>query len=138
MLALVDNQGGFAKTPSMGLQVGKALPVAIATVGAGVLTAAALVSGVILRSGPTAAYIDTTDTATAIIAALGDSAVVGQSFDFSHVNGVAFACTVAAGVGVTLAGITANAASVVRTYRCTVTNIAVPAVTITGIGVMTA
>lgn len=115
--------------------IGKGAPVAITTVGAGVLTAAAIASGVILRSGPTGAYSDTTDTAVAIIAAM-DNPSTGASFDFDIVNGVAFIGTMVAGVGVTLAGVTANAASVVRKYRCTVT--APTTVTITGIGQMAA
>lgn len=40
---------------------------AITTVGAGVLTAAAIIGGYITRSGPVGAFADTTDTATNII-----------------------------------------------------------------------
>ena len=116
---------------------GRGAKVAIATVGAGTLTAASIVGGLIMRTGPTAAYTDTTDTATALLALLDDPAV-GDSFHFTHVNGVAFACTVAAGAGVTLAGVTANAASKVRSYSVEVTNVGTPAVTITGIGEMVA
>lgn len=116
---------------------GMGAPVAITTAGAGTLTAASIVAGVIMRSGPTAAYTDTTDTATAILALLDDP-VVGDAWDFTHVNGVAFACTLVGGVGVTLAGVTANAASKVRKYRAAVTNVGTPAVTITGIGEMVA
>jgi len=136
MLALIDQQGGYSKVPAMTLQVGKEVPTTLTTVGAGVLTADMIVSGVVLRSGPTGAYSDTTDTAAAILAYIGDSVAVGQSFDFTIVNGVAFAETIVAGVGVTLAGVTVNAASAIRMYRCTVTS--ATTVTITGIGAMSA
>lgn len=116
---------------------GRGAKTAISTAGAGTLTAAALVSGLIMRSGPTGAYDDTTDTAANIVAAL-DNPAVGTSWDFTIVNGVAYAGTMLAGSGVTLAGTTANAASKVRMYRATVTNVGTPAVTITGIGEMAA
>lgn len=108
-----------------------------ATVGAATLTTAQLLSGLIMRTGPTGAYADTTPTATQILAAMGNPAI-GDSFDFYHVNGVAYICTLIAGTGVTLAGTTANSASKVRLYRCTVTATSTPAVTITGIGELTA
>jgi hypothetical protein len=76
---------------------------AITTVGAGTLTAAAIADGVITRSGPTAAYTDTTDTAVAIVAALLNAAV-GESGLVIIKNTVAFPQTLAAGVGVTLSG----------------------------------
>lgn len=75
----------------------------LATVGAGTLTAALLVGGYITRSGSTAAYTDTTDTAAAIIAAITNAAV-NQSFLCSIKNTVNFNQTLAAGTGVTLAG----------------------------------
>lgn len=62
------------------------------------LTAAALVSGLINRFGPTAAFTDTTDTAANIAAA----SVVGGSFYFTIKNATAFVQTLAAGTGVTL------------------------------------
>lgn len=116
---------------------GRGAPVAITTAGAGTLTAASIVAGVIMRSGPTGAYNDTTDTATAILALL-DNPSVGTSWDFTIVNGVAFAGTMVAGGGITLAGVTANAASKGRIYRAQVTNVGTPAVTITGIGELVA
>jgi hypothetical protein len=90
-----------------------------------------------MRTGPTGAYNETTPTATEILAAM-EKPEIGDSFDFIHVNGVAYIATLVAGTGVTLAGTTANAASKVRMYRCTVTATATPAVTITGIGEMAA
>lgn len=136
-----EDGGGYAlqTVVETGARTDKA-PVAITTVGAGVLTAgvltaAALLSGLIMRSGPTGDYSDTTDTATAILAGIVNP-VIGYTWDFTIVNGVAFAETMVAGVGITLAGVTANAASKVRKYRATITAVATPAITITGIGEM--
>lgn len=114
---------------------GRGAKVAITTVGAGVLTAAGIVGGLIMRTGPVGAYTDTTDTAVAIIALL-DNPAVGDSWEFTHVNGVAQAMTFAGGVGVTIAGVTDNAASKVRRYHVQVTGAAT--ITITGIGEMVA
>ena len=67
------------------------------------LTAAAIASGAISRTGPTANFSDATDTATAIIAAIG-ATQVGASFYWSIINGTAFTETLTAGAGVTLTG----------------------------------
>lgn len=96
------------------------------------LSAASMVGGVITRSGPTAAYTDTTATASAIVAAI-TNAQVGTSFDLTIINTVAFAQTIAAGAGVTLAGTTALAASSARRFVGTITNVATPAVTLLGV-----
>lgn len=114
---------------------GRGAKVAITTVGAGTLTAAGIVGGLIMRTGPVGAYDDTTATAVDIIALL-DSPAVGDSWEFVHVNGVAQIATLIGGVGVTLAGVTANAASKVRTYRVEVTG--ADTITITGVGEMVA
>jgi hypothetical protein len=79
---------------------------AIATVGAGTLTAAGIVGGLILRTGSTGAYTDTTDTAANIIAAL-HGAAIGQSFELTIQNNVGFVETLTGGTGVTLSGFTA-------------------------------
>ena len=73
----------------------------ITTVGNGTLTAAGLVGGVINRSGPTAPYTDTTDTAANIVAAL-PSFVSGATFFVRIKNSVGFLATLTAGSGVTL------------------------------------
>lgn len=75
----------------------------ISTVGNGTLTAAALVGGQINRSGPTAAYTDTTDTAANIVAAL-PGFLVGAQFYVLIKNSTIYSQTIAAGVGVTLPG----------------------------------
>lgn len=73
----------------------------ITTVGNGTLTAAGLVGGEIVRTGPTSAFSDATDSAAAIIAAL-PGAVVGSSFNILIKNATAFTQTITAGAGVTL------------------------------------
>lgn len=98
----------------------------LATIGAGTLTAALLTGYSILsRTGPTAAYIDTTDTATNIIAAVAvnnQTPMPGTTWRQRILNTVAFINTYTAGTGVTLAGITAIAASSWRDYLITLTN----------------
>lgn len=74
---------------------------AITTIGAGVLTAAALVGGQIVRTGPVAAYSDTTDTAANIVAAITNYQV-GQTFFIRIKNATAFTQTIVAGTGITL------------------------------------
>lgn len=75
----------------------------ISTVGNGTLTAAALVGGQVNRSGPVAAFTDTTDTAANIIAAL-PTFLAGEQFYVVIKNTTVFSQTIAAGSGVTLPG----------------------------------
>jgi len=108
-------------------------PVAsISAVGNTVLLAGQMLSGNILRGGSTAAYTDTTDTAANIVASILN-AVAGVGYGLTIANNTAYQCTLAAGTGVTLAGNTAIAPSSSRKYVVTITNVASPAVTITGI-----
>lgn len=79
---------------------------AITTAGAGTLTGAAIAGGLITRTGPVAAYTDTTDTGALILAALGADTPVGATRLVTIKNMVAFTETLAAGAGVTLAGLT--------------------------------
>ena len=72
----------------------------LATVGAGVLLAGLTGTGLILRSGSTAAYVDTLDTAANFDLAY-TSLQVGEALDFYYANNVAFAATIAVGVGIT-------------------------------------
>lgn len=80
---------------------GETINTNITTVGNGTLTGAALTGGYISRSGPVAAFTDTTDTAALIVAAIG-APFVGQSWYVHIKNTTAFAETIAAGTGVTL------------------------------------
>jgi len=105
---------------------------AIATVGAGTWTGAAIGTGIIRRTGPVGGYTDTTDTATNIIAALagnnpGAAIVPGSTFRLRVLNTVAQALTFAAGVGVVAGTGTLNiAASLIRDYLVTVLNSSPP------------
>ncbi len=100
------------------------------TDGTGTLAAAAIVGGVINRTGETTAFTDTTDTAAAIIAALPNVSV-GYGFFFAVKNTVPFAGTLAAGASVTLAGQTIIPPNSVGLFHCKVT--AATTVTITGV-----
>lgn len=80
------------------------LNTAIATIGAGTLTAAALLGGIITRTGSVAAYIDTTSNGTLLDSALAGDAITGFSRIVQIKNGVAFAETIVGGVGVTVSG----------------------------------
>lgn len=103
---------------------------AISTVGAGTLTAAGIVGGLITRSGSTAAYTDTTATAAQIVAAIGVTRA-GATFRFTIKNTVAFAETLAGGTGITLSGLTVVPPLSVANFLVTVTSVS--AVAIVGI-----
>lgn len=131
-------------TPTLGAALGTSLKLSgrlrdaivaslVTTVGATTFTAAQFVGGLIIRSGSTAAYSDTTPTASAIVAAIPNCAV-GTAFELTIRNTVAFIETILAGSGVTLSQTTAVAASQTRRYLCVVTNVSTPAVTLYGIG----
>lgn len=77
---------------------------ALTTVGAGTITAAGIAGGITNRTGSTAAFTDTTDTATNIIAAL-PNANVGQSFEYTYFNNTAGTATLTGGTGVTVSGL---------------------------------
>ena len=107
-------------------------PGAIATVGAGIWTAAAIATGLIRRTGPVGGYTDTTDTATNIVTALAGGntlvdAMNGQSFRLLFINTVAQAMTFAAGTGVVAGTGTLNCvASLWREYLFTLVNTSPP------------
>lgn len=92
---------------------------------AATLTAAQLIGGEFTIT-PTAARIQTTDTATAIIAAMTDS-VDNSSFDITMINLAAFDVTIAAGTGVTLVGNMAvnNGSATFRVRRLTSSTVSV-------------
>jgi hypothetical protein len=107
----------------------------LTTAGAGTLTAALLLSGILSRTGPGAGYIDTTDTAQNIINALlannyfgsadmssAGGVEAGTTVRLTYVNTVAFAMTLAAGAGVTLGSNVNISASSVKDYLLTITN----------------
>ncbi len=113
--------GAIAALASSG-GAGETINTAITTAGAGTLTGAAITGGVITRSGPVAAYSDTTDTAALIVAAIG-APFVGQSFYLRIKNTVNFTQTVLAGSGVTLSGSVVVPANSVATYLVTLTSL---------------
>ncbi len=78
---------------------------ALTTAGAGSLTAAAIVGGIVNRTGATTAFTDTTVAASAIIAAL-PGATVGRVWNFVYDNYTPGAATLTGGSGVTVSGIT--------------------------------
>lgn len=73
----------------------------LTTVGNGTLTAALMLGDQIVRTGPVAAFSDTTDTALAIIAAFPGGVASGSNY-LNIKNATAFTQTLLAGVGVTL------------------------------------
>lgn len=105
------------------------------TAGSATLTAQQVIGGILNRTGPGGAYNDTTPAAAEIIAALmsngnyqgggayaANGVQTGTTFRFRHINTVAFIATLVAGAGVSLAGVTANAASSFRDYLVTILN----------------
>ena len=89
-------------------QMGNSAIATLSTVGAGTITAAAMVGRIVSRTGTqVAGFVDTTDTGPNIIAAMGGGAVVGSSLRMIYINNTAggFTATLAANAtGVTLTG----------------------------------
>lgn len=77
---------------------------ALTTAGAGTITAAALVGQILTRTGPVAAFTDTTVTAAALIAAMPVQPAFGTAWRFLYRNTSAFDATIAGGTGVTVSG----------------------------------
>lgn len=92
----------------------------LTTVGAGVIPAEAVLSGIINRTGPVGGYADTFPSAAALLAA-EPSLNRGDAFEFIYQNGVAQAMTgaITAGSGDTVVNV-ATAASLVRRIMVTV------------------
>jgi len=116
-----QRQGGVYGGPP---QMGDVIPCNyisqnLTTVGAGTLTAALIAGGVVRRTGPAGGFIDTTDTGNNIWLALG-SPPAGSAYEFTYVNGVAFAMTFTPAFGVVTVGTVNVAASVIRRYLVTV------------------
>lgn len=131
-----DNGTGVVTVEAEGSTGQYVANTAISTVGAGTLTAAAIVGGLITRSGSTAAFTDTTDTAAAIVAAIetaGGVPEAGMSFYLKIINTTAFLDTLAGGSNVTLAGISAIPG--ISTLTALVTLTSLTAVSIRGVEV---
>lgn len=100
------------------------------------LTAAETVGGIVTMTPATDDKTLTTATAAAIVSLLGDSVVVGTSFELTVINGAAatraITLTAPASGGITLggvAGMATVAAATSATYVGVVTNVGTPAVT---------
>lgn len=93
----------------------------ITTVGNGTLTAAGLVGGLIVRSGPVTNYSDTTDTGANIIAAL-PGVILSSTFLIRIKNNTAFTQTLVAGSGVTLPSTVMVPAFSMGNYYATITS----------------
>jgi hypothetical protein len=116
------------------LQYHELTTTAVTTAGNGTYTAAALVNGVILRSGHDAAVTEVMPTATNFVNAIPNCAV-GDHFVFwiRNLNTSLGAITLGASTGVTLSGTTTCAINKTRMYVGKVTAIDTPAVTIYGV-----
>lgn len=130
------NQGAFVPYGDL-LGAANAMQVVpFALAGAGVtdtIAAAQIVGGSYQRSGATAAVAATTDTAAAIIAALGPVLKIGQTFTFDYTNNntAAGAVTVGGGTGVTVAGIAI--VPVLNTVRFVGTVVSATTITLSGV-----
>lgn len=116
------------------VSIGAASPTntALTTVGAGTLTAAGLIGGLITRSGPVAAFTDTTATGAQLDAALPAGSGL-TSFQVQVKNTTAFTETFAGGTGVTLSGRTLATPNSIIEFL--VTKTAAATYTMYGIGV---
>jgi hypothetical protein len=125
---VIYNNGQQQQVSPGDLQLGAEVIGTNTTVGASTLSAQNLLVPILMRSGSTAGYTDTTDTSQNIIAAMlgasGNSQAgiqPGTTWRFRLMNMVAFALTMAAGTGVTIANANVNASSV-KDFLITVTN----------------
>lgn len=103
----------------------------LSTVGAGTITAAGIAGGITSRTGSQSGspFTDTTDTATAIIAAQ-PNAHIGLSWEYTYQNTTNAVATLTGGSGVTVSGITSVPAGFSARYLLTYT----AATTITMVG----
>ena len=96
----------------------------LTTVGAGTILAASFNAGVVLRTGSTTAFTDTTDTVANLIAGIAawagnSSTVLGQSAYFTYVNNTVAAATIQGASSVTVTGGTLVPANSWATYLVT-------------------
>jgi hypothetical protein len=117
----IDSGGNYVRRAGPGeLLMEQTQQSAITTAGAGTLTAAAMGTGYVERTGPGAGYNETLDIADNLMAANPEFSP-GDSFEFTYRNTVAFAATLVASEGAELAGgNTAIAASLVRRFLVTI------------------
>lgn len=126
-LACAQTVGSTTTDGLISIPIPGAVPASVTATGNATLTAANIFAGYILRSGPTAAFTDTLDTAANIIALL-QNIIPGYGLDFTIVNLTNYVQTIAAGTGVTLSFVSPQTADIqpnnsVR-WRVNVTDIA--------------
>lgn len=122
--------GGVIQSGGAVVPVTKEISTALATVGAGTITAAGITGGVTARGGAQTAtpFTDTSDTAVNIIALLGGAAN-GSAFEWTYQNATNAVATLTGGTGVTLTQVVPA-----NTYaRFLVTQASATTVTITAI-----
>ncbi len=104
----------------------------LATNGAGTVLGAAIAGRVVNRTTVAAAFVDTTDTASLIVAAIPNAAI-GQSFEMTYKNGTTAVCTLTGGTGVNSAGVIALIpAQTAARFLVTLTSLTVVAFTLLG------
>lgn len=91
-------QAGYGNSDNPGIIAGS-----LATVGAGTLLNNLVDGQFIYRTGPTAGFTDTFDTAVNLDAGVGNGMNPGDAMVIWYSNQVAFAATIAGAAGVTLA-----------------------------------
>lgn len=116
---------------SLDIGLNTPLNTSIVTVGAGTLTAAGLIGGVVTRTGPTSAFTDTTATGALIDASMPNNNPTAWIFEIK--NSTAFVETLAGGTGVTLSGRTTVQPNSVGQFL--VTKSATATYTMYGIGI---
>lgn len=121
----VQNVGGVLTDVLVPILAPGVAPASVTSTTGTNLTAANMLTGVIARTGPTAAFTDTLDTAADIIAALVGSAD-SYGFDFLIQNFTAYQMTLTAGTGMTFVPFGSQSLSVpsnsVVAFRVTVTD----------------
>lgn len=137
--------GGTAAAPTVTfthlftVSIGEAISItnpiitALATNGAGTVTAAMINGGIVNRTTVAAAFADTTDTAANIIASNpGLVGKIGESFIFTYVNNSTGVCTLGGTGGVTVSGVTTIPPGTLVEYLVTYT--AAATITMVAIG----
>lgn len=93
-LACAQTVGTTTTDGLISVPIPGAVPASVTATGDATLTAANLITGCVLRSGPTAAFTDTLDDAANILALL-QNITPGYGFDFTIVNLTDYVQTIA-------------------------------------------
>lgn len=118
----------------------QAKPVALTTVGAGTITVDSILAGIVDRTGPVGAFVDTFPSALALQQAIPEFSDQ-DSFEFLYRNGVAFAMTAALASAADVLVNSGVAASAIRRYLVTLlaggSGGVLPATTVNGSPIVT-